>query len=42
MPQYVRDFIGNLFVHVFFSFGYKELKVEREYMVDVFNGFINA
>jgi len=26
----------------FFGFGYKELKVGREYMGDVFNGFINA
>jgi hypothetical protein len=26
----------------FFSFGYKELKVGKEYMVNVFNGFINA
>jgi len=42
MPQYVRDLVGNLFVHVFFSFGYGELKVGREYMVNVFNGFINA
>jgi len=42
MHQYVRDLVGNLFIHVFFSFGYKELKVGREYKVDVFNGFINA
>jgi len=42
MPQYARDLIENLFIHVFFSFGYKELKVGREYMVNVFNGFINA
>jgi len=26
----------------FLQLGYKELKVGREYMVDVFNGFINA
>jgi uncharacterized membrane protein len=42
MPQYVRDLIGSLFILLFFSFGYKELKVGREYMVNVFNGFINA
>jgi len=42
MPQYVRGLVGNLFIHVFFSFGYRELKVGREYMVNVFNGFINA
>jgi len=42
MPQYARHLIENLFIHVFFSFGYKELKVGREYMVNVFNGFINA
>jgi hypothetical protein len=41
MPQYVRDLVGNLFIPVF-SFGHRELKVEREYMVNVFNGFINA
>jgi hypothetical protein len=41
MPQYVRDFIGSLFI-LFFSFGQKELKVGREYMVNVFNGFITA
>jgi len=42
MPQYARDLIGNLFIHVFFSFGHRELKVGREYMDIVFNGFINA
>jgi hypothetical protein len=41
MPQYVRDLVGNLFIP-FFSFGHRELKVGREYMVNVFNGFINA
>jgi len=41
MPQYARDLVGNLFT-LFFGFGYKELKVGREYMVKVFNGFINA
>jgi len=41
-PQYMRGLVGNLFIHVFFSLGYKELKVGREYMVNVFNGFINA
>jgi len=40
-PQYVRDLVGSLFI-LFFGFGYKELKVGREYMVNVFNGFINA
>ena len=41
MPQYVRDLGGGLFI-LLFSFGYKELKVGREYTVNVFNGFINA
>jgi hypothetical protein len=41
MPQHARDLVGNLFI-LPFSFGYKELKVGREYMVNVFNGFINA
>jgi hypothetical protein len=41
MPQYERDFIRSLFI-LFFSFGYKELQVGREYKVKVFNGFINA
>jgi hypothetical protein len=41
MPQYVRDLIGSLFI-LFFSFGHREFKVGREYMVNVFNGFINA
>jgi len=41
MPQYVRDLVGSLFI-LFFGFGYKGLKVGREYMVNVFNGFINA
>jgi len=40
-PQYVRDLGGGLFI-LLFSFGYKELKVRREYTVNVFNGFINA
>jgi len=42
MPQYARDLVGNLFIRFFFGFGYKELKVGREYMVNVFNGFIDA
>jgi hypothetical protein len=42
MPQYVRDLIRSLFIFLLLSFGYKELKVGREYMVNVFNGFINA
>jgi len=42
MPQYVRDLIGSLFLFLFFIFGHRELKVGREYMVIVFNGFINA
>ena len=42
MPQYVRDLYGNLIILFFFSFGNRELKVGREYMVNVFNGFINA
>jgi len=42
MPQYARDLFGNLFILLFFSFGYRELKVEREYRVKVFNRFINA
>jgi hypothetical protein len=42
MPQYARDLVWSLFILVFFNFGYKELKVGREYMVNVFNGFINA
>jgi hypothetical protein len=41
MPQHARDLIGSVFI-LPFSFGYKELKVGREYMVNVFNGFINA
>jgi hypothetical protein len=41
MPQYVKDLIGSLFI-LLFSFGYKEFKVGREYMIKVFNGFINA
>jgi hypothetical protein len=41
MPQYTRDLIRSIF-SLFFSFGYKELKVGREFMVNVFNGFINA
>jgi hypothetical protein len=42
MPQYARDLIGNLFILVFFSLGDMELKVGRKYMVNVFNGLINA
>jgi len=42
MPQYVRDLVGSLFIFLFFIFGHRELKVGREYMVIVFNGFINA
>ena len=42
MPQYVRDLVGSFIILLFISFGYRELKVRREYMVDVFNGFINA
>ncbi|KEH26317.1 hypothetical protein MTR_6g452650 [Medicago truncatula] len=42
MPQHVRDHVGSLFILIFFSFGYRELKVGRESMVIVFNGFINA
>jgi len=41
MPQYARDLGGGLFI-LLFSFRYKELKVGREYTVNVFNGFINA
>jgi hypothetical protein len=41
MPQYARDFIRSPFI-LFFSFGYKELKVGREYKFKVFNRFINA
>jgi len=41
MPQYVRDLVGNLII-LFFGFGFKELKVGRKYMVNVFNGFIDA
>jgi hypothetical protein len=42
MPQYTRDLVRNLFILVLFSFGYKEIKVGREYRVKVFNGFINT
>ena len=42
MPQYVRGPVGNLIILLFISFGYRELKVGREYMVNVFNRFINA
>jgi len=41
MPQYVRDLVGNLII-LFFEFRFKELKVGRKYMVNVFNGFIDA
>jgi len=37
----VRDLGGGLFI-LLFNFGYKELKIGREYTVNVFNGFINA
>ena len=40
MPQQVRNLIGNFII--FFSLGHKEVKVEREHRVQVFNGFINA
>ena len=33
MPQYARNLIGNFFIILLFSLGYKELKVEREYRV---------
>jgi len=39
MPQCVRGLVGDLIILLFISFGYSELKVGREYMVDVFNGF---
>jgi len=42
MPQYVRGLVRNLIILLFVSFGCRELKVGREYMVNVFNGFINA
>jgi len=42
MPQYVRGLVGNLIILLFISFGYRKLKVGREYTVNVFNGFINA
>jgi len=42
MPQYVRDLNGSLFILFFTSFGYRKHKVGSEYMVNVFNGFINA
>jgi hypothetical protein len=42
MPQYARDLLGSLFTFLFFIFGHRELKVGREYMVIVVNGFINA
>ncbi|KEH16291.1 transmembrane protein, putative [Medicago truncatula] len=38
MPQHVRDLIGSLFTFLFFSFGYKELKVGREYMRETMLG----
>jgi len=39
--------VGNIshwetFILLFFILGHKELEVEREYRVKVFNGFINA
>jgi len=42
MPQYVRGLVGNLIILLFNSFGYRKFKVGKEYMVNVFNGFINA
>jgi len=42
LPEYVRDLGEGLFILLFISFGYRKLKVGREYMVNVFNGFINA
>jgi hypothetical protein len=42
MPQYATDLVRNLFIFLFFSFRHREIKVEREYMAIVFNGFINA
>jgi len=38
----VRGLVRNLIILLFVSFGYGELEVGREYMVNVFNGFINA
>jgi len=40
MPQYVRDLVGSFLILLFISFGYRELKIGGEYMVNVFNGFI--
>ncbi|KEH28304.1 transmembrane protein, putative [Medicago truncatula] len=42
MPQWARDLAGSLFILLFLIFGHRELKVGREYMVIMFNGFINA
>ncbi|RHN45791.1 hypothetical protein MtrunA17_Chr6g0470891 [Medicago truncatula] len=42
MPQWARDLTGSLFILLFLIFGHRELKVGREYMVIMFNGFINA
>jgi len=42
MPQYVRGLVGDFIILFLISFGCRELKVGREYMVNVFNGFINA
>jgi len=39
-PSRRENPIWNFFIFLFF--GYRELKVGREYMVKVFNGFINA
>jgi hypothetical protein len=41
MPQYARDLAGNLFILFFIIFGHRGFKVEREYMINVFNGLIN-
>jgi len=42
MPQKARDLIGSHSIIFFFSFGYRELKVEKQYRVKVFDRFINA
>jgi len=42
MPYYARDLVGNLFILLFFCLGFRELKVGREYTVNVFNGLINV
>jgi hypothetical protein len=42
MPQYARDLVESHFVLPFFSFGQREFKIGKEYMVNVFNWFVNA